>query len=245
MKFQNKNVLITGSTSGIGKALALELDNQGAFLFLHGRDMSKLRRIYTNKLNIKTVVSDLNSEKSWDTIVSTVKESGKKLDALILNAGEAHFSYIAETKEGDFDRIFNTNLKSSFFLLKELLPFIKDGGSIILNSSVAGKKGFPGMSLYSMTKAAQRSLVRSLSLELQPRKIRVNVVCPGIVDTELFDKMETPNFIINKVKEKFLEFTPMQRIAKPEEIIGIFMFLISEEASFITGAEFDVDGGIA
>jgi NAD(P)-dependent dehydrogenase (short-subunit alcohol dehydrogenase family) len=163
---------------------------------------------------------------------------------LFVNAGVAKFVPLAETSESVYDEQFDINIKGAYFTIQKALPFLNDGASIILNTSVAASTGNPTTSAYSATKAALRSLARTAAAELAPRSIRVNAVAPGPIVTPIFDKTGLPKEAFDAFAKEIIAQVPMKRFGQPEEVAATVAFLASKDASYITGVEINVDGGL-
>lgn len=240
MDFKNKNVVITGGSSGIGFATAKAFINAGANVWITGRNADKLQRaaeaISSPKLS--TVVSDTSHLEGIASLEEAIAETGIKVDVLFLNAGIATFVPIEHITEADFDAQFNTNVKGPLFTLQKLLPHIADGASVLLTSSTVASASGMNSSVYSATKGALNKLAQVAANELAPRKIRVNLVSPGPTETEGLDGVVTP-----EIKDYLATVTALQRLGSPNEIANTVLFLASDNASFITGAELLVDGG--
>ena len=163
---------------------------------------------------------------------------------LFVNAGVAKFAPLADTSEGAYDEMFDINIKGAYFTIQKAIPFLNDGASIILNTSVVDSKGTVGASAYAATKAALRSLARTAAAELVGRGIRVNTVAPGPIETPIFGKTGLPKEALDQFAKDIVSKVPMQRFGSPEEVAGAVAFLASHDASYITGVEINVDGGI-
>ncbi len=240
MNFENKNVIITGGSTGIGFATAKAFIEKGANVWITGRSAENLQKaaskIDSPKLN--TVVSDVSNLNGIAVLEKAVAESKIKIDVLFLNAGTAVFNSIEKVTEEDFDAQFNTNVKGSFFTLQKLLPNINKGGAVLFTSSTVATAANLGSSVYSATKGAINKIAQIAANELIDRKIRVNIVSPGPVQTEGFDSV-----VPNEAKDHFASVTALQRLGSPDEIAKAVLFLASDEASFIMGTELLVDGG--
>lgn len=239
MNFTNKNVVITGGSTGIGFATAKAFINAGARVWITGRNAENLQKASAeiNNPNLKTIVSDTSNLAGIAILEKTIADTGNKLDVLFLNAGIATFLPIEQVTEPDFDAQFNTNVKGYFFTLQKLLPHLIEGSSVIFTSStVATASGLNG-SVYSATKGAVNKIAQIAANELAERKIRVNIVSPGPVQTPGLEKAA------GEAKEYLASGTAMQRLGKPEEVANTVLFLASDNASFITGTELLVDGG--
>jgi NAD(P)-dependent dehydrogenase (short-subunit alcohol dehydrogenase family) len=233
-KLEGKTALITGGTSGIGRAAAELFEREGARVLVSGRTASGP---YAVKCDI-TKLSDISA------MASEVRDRLGRIDILFVNAGVCRFEAIDRVDEAFFDEHFDTNVKGAFFTVQQILPLIPDGGTILLNASVAGRIGRPRISVYAATKAALRSFGRTLAAELAPRGIRVNTISPGPVQTPLFPKMNLPQEAIDNIQKRMAESTALKRFASVEEIARAALFLASADASYMTGAELQVDGGI-
>ena len=240
MSLANKNVVITGGTTGIGFATAKAFINAGANVLITGRSESNLQKAAEeiNSPNLKTVVSDTSNMEGIAALEKAVAESGNKLDVLYLNAAIATFAPIEFVTEADFDAQFNTNVKGHFFTLQKLLPHLADGASVILTSSVVATASGIATSVYSATKSALNKIAQIAANELAERKIRINTVSPGPIQTPGLDTVAT-----SETKDHLAASTALQRLGKAEEIANMVVFLASDKASFITGADFTVDGG--
>lgn len=240
MNFTDKNVVITGGTTGIGLATAKAFIENGANVFITGRGAENLKKAAEaiNSPNLTTVISDTSTLAGISVLEKAVSDSGKKLDVLFLNAGIALFGPIEEVTEADFDAQFNTNVKGYFFALQKLIPHLKEGSSVILTSSTVATASLTNGSVYSATKGAVNKIAQIAANELSARKIRVNIVSPGPTATPGFD-LATQGI----PKELFSESTALKRMGNPDEIANTVLFLASDGASFITGAELLVDGG--
>jgi NAD(P)-dependent dehydrogenase (short-subunit alcohol dehydrogenase family) len=179
-----------------------------------------------------------------DRFYAEVSQKLGKIDVLFVNAGVAKFAPFAQTSESTFDENFDINIKGAYFTIQKALPFLNDGASIILNTSVAGQTGTAGTSAYSATKAALRSLARTTAAELAGRGIRVNTVAPGPISTPIFERTGLPKEAVDEFAKEVIAQIPMKRFGQPEEVAGAVAFLASQDASYITGVEINVDGGL-
>jgi len=240
MDFKNKNVVITGGTSGIGLATAKAFINSGANVWITGRNAANLQKA-TEEINnpkLFTVVSDTSKLEEISILEKAIAESGNKLDVLFLNAGIATFEPIEQVTEANFDAQFNTNVKGHFFTLQKLLPHLADGASVVFTSSSVASAANLGTSVYSATKGALNKIAQIAANELAGRKIRVNIVSPGPILTPGLE-----NVLTTEAKEYLTSATAMQRIGDADEIAKTVLFVASDAASFITGTEITVDGG--
>ncbi len=241
MDFKNKNVVITGGSTGIGFATTQAFIQSGANVWITSRNAENLQ-LAAQKINsqkLKTVVSDTSSLLGIEALEKQIVESGNKLDVLFLNAGIATFSTIEQTTEADFDAQFNTNVKGAFFTLQKMIPHLADSASVVFTSSTVATVSMINGSVYSATKGALNKIAKIAANELADRKIRVNIVSPGPTETPGINGAITP-----EVKEFFETIIPVKRLANPDEIAKAVLFLASDNASFITGTELLVDGGI-
>lgn len=245
-KLKGKVAVVTGGNSGIGLATAKEFANEGARVFITGRRQAELdkavKEIGHDAVGVQGDVSNL---KDLDRLFQTVHEQAGHIDVLFANAGGGEFAPLGSITEEHFDKIFGINVKGLVFTVQKALGLFRDGGSIILNASVAGSKGIEAFSVYSATKAAVRSFARSWTAELKARQIRVNAISPGPIDTPIFKSTGVPAEEVDALKSNFAAAVPLGRMGKPEEIGKAALFLASDDSSFITGIELFVDGGMA
>lgn len=245
-KLKDKIALITGGSSGIGLATAKEYAEQGAVVIITGRNQEALdtavSEIGNNSYSVRSDVSNLED---LDHLYSVINEKHGKIDILFANAGIAEVAPIEAVSEGFFDRHFNINVKGLFFTVQKALPLLNDGGSIILNASIVGTKGFGNFSVYSSSKAAVRSFARTWATDLAPRGIRVNAISPGPIETPLYGKLGLPEEQVQEMGAAMVSQVPMARFGQASEIAGAALFLASGDSSYITGVELPVDGGIA
>ena len=244
-KLKGKVAVITGGNSGIGLATAKLFRDEGATVVITGRRMEAVEAA-VKEIGGKTFgfTSDTSDLKAIRDLYSIVSSQVGKIDILFLNAGMAKFGPVDSVDEATFDEMLNVNLKGLFFNIQHALPVLNDHASIVLNTTVGDQKGFPGTSVYSATKAAVRSLARTLSAELVHRGIRVNAVAPGPIETPLFGKLGVPAEGIPGMMEGFREVVPMKRFGRAEEVAKAALFLGSEDSSYVLGAELMVDGGM-
>jgi NAD(P)-dependent dehydrogenase (short-subunit alcohol dehydrogenase family) len=240
-KLEGKVAVITGATSGMALATAKLFVEEGAYVFITGRRQQQLdEAVQAIGRNVTGVQGDAAKLADIDRLYETVKEKKGHIDILYASAGVGHFGIpIGAVTEDVFDTTFDVNVRGTLFTVQKAMPLIQDGGSIIMTGSIAGVKGFPGMSVYNASKAAIRSFARTWTNDLKDRKIRVNVISPGTIDTGAFVGVPT------EVIDQFLSLIPMGRIGKSEEIATAALFLASDDSSFITGIELFVDGGTA
>jgi len=245
-RLEGKAAVITGGNSGIGLASAKRLHEEGARILITGRNAKTLdaavSAIGTGTLAVQADVAKLDGIEQLFSVVAT---KFGKIDVLFANAGIAKFAPYADSPEPLFDELFATNVKGVYFTLQKSLPHLNDGASVILNTSVVASKGTDNMGIYAATKAAVRSFARTAATELQSRNIRVNAVAPGPIATPIFGRSGLTQEQIEGFKAGIATRVPMRRIGRPEEIASAVAFLASDDASYITGIELNVDGGIA
>ncbi|WP_419814287.1 SDR family NAD(P)-dependent oxidoreductase [Glacieibacterium sp.] len=246
-KFEGKIAVITGGSSGIGLATARRFVAEGAHVVITGRREKELEEAAALIGNsVTTVVGDVSNLDDLDRLYAIVKEKHGHIDILFANAGAGTIAPLEVATEAHFDQTFDVNVKGLFFTVQKALPLFKDGGSIILTSSVSNVMGLPAFSAYAASKAAVRSFSRSWTLELKDRNIRVNTMSPGPTETPALATTTglTPEQA-EQAAAQFASQVPMGRRAKPEEIAAAVMFLASDESSYITGVDLAVDGGLA
>src|SRR5712672_1889864 len=244
-RLEGKVAVVTGGNSGIGLATAKRLQEEGAKVVISGRSRKTLdEAVKTIGNGVVAVQSDVAKLTDIDKLFAEVSQKLGKIDVLFVNAGVAKFAPLADTSERLYDEQFDINIKGAYFTIQKALPFLNDGASIILNTSVAGEKGTIGASAYSATKAALRSLARTAAAELVGRGIRVNAVAPGPIVTPIFGRTGLPKEAMDEFAKGITAQIPMKRFGQPEEVAGAVAFLASQDASYITGVEINVDGGL-
>jgi len=241
-KFENKVAVITGGNSGMGYGTAKVLKEMGATVIITGRRKEAIDKA-AQELGVTAILSDQAKLEDIDSLVSQVTEEFGKVDILYINAGVSGASSIELETPENFDKINNINYRGVFFTLSKFIPILNDGASVVVLSSVLASTVSPGLSVYSGSKAAVNAIVKTAALELASRKIRVNSISPGAIDTELFSKMGMDDEALNGMTDYLIGLTPIGRIGKPAEIGHLVAFLSSDEASFITGADHIIDGG--
>ena len=245
-KLEGKVAVITGGSSGIGLAAAQTFASEGAQVFITGRRQNELdaavKQIGKNAIGVQGDVSHLED---LDRLYAQVKQQQARIDVLFANAGVGEFVPLGSITEEQFDKTFSINVKGLLFTVQKALPLFQDGGSIILNASVAGSKGIEAFSVYSATKAAVRSFARTWTTDLKPRRIRVNAISPGPIDTPILNNLPITKEELGQLKTNLASGVPMGRMGQPDEIAKAALFLASDDSSFVTGIELFVDGGLA
>ncbi|WP_159732191.1 SDR family NAD(P)-dependent oxidoreductase [Sphingobacterium sp. 18053] len=243
-KLENKVAVITGGSSGIGLATAKRFVAEGAYVFIIGRRQSQLdEAVKEIGSNVTAVQGDVSNLEDIDRLYSVVAKEKGKLDIIVASAGIVERVLLENATPEHFDNLFNINVRAAYFTVQKALPFLNDGGSVVLVASSAHLVGVPEHSVYSATKAALRSFSRTFSAELAGRKIRVNTLSPGPVDTPIFETQADTKEGQEAIKQLYAGFLPMQRIGKPEEIAAAALFLASDESSFSIGIDLLSDGG--
>jgi NAD(P)-dependent dehydrogenase (short-subunit alcohol dehydrogenase family) len=246
-KFDSKVVVLTGGTSGIGLATATRFAAEGASVFITGRRQQELDAA-TRKIGgrVTGVRADMSKLADIDRLYDAVQQKHSHIDVLFTNAGGGSMLPLGSITEEHYDDTFGRNVKAVVFTVQKALPLLRDGASIILAGSVTGSTGTAAFSIYSASKAAVRNLARSWTLDLKDRGIRVNVVSPGPIKTPgLVELAGNDPAQQQGLLDHMAAQVPLGRVGNPEEIANAVLFLASDEASFIAGAEFFVDGGMA
>jgi NAD(P)-dependent dehydrogenase (short-subunit alcohol dehydrogenase family) len=245
-KLEGKIAVITGGNSGIGLATAKRFVSEGANVFIFGRRQNEIDEAISEiGKNVIGIQGDVSNLADLDRLFDVVKVQKGHLDILFANAGIAQFAPLGEISEEHFDKIFRINVKGLLFTVQKALPILEDGGSIILNASIGSSKGVGGSSVYSATKAAVRSFARTWTVDLRDRKIRVNAISPGPIDTPIFSSITQNEEQSELFKKNIVNAVPMKRMGSPDEVAKVVSFLASDESSYVTGIELFVDGGLA
>jgi NAD(P)-dependent dehydrogenase (short-subunit alcohol dehydrogenase family) len=245
-KFAGRVAIITGGSTGMGLATAKRFVQEGMdHVFITGRRKDVLDRAVAEiGCNVTAVQGDVANLSDLDRLYGEVAKQNRKLDVVFANAGVAELAPFGAVDEKFYDLHFDANVKGMFFTVQKALPLMNDGGSIVLTGSIADVKGFPSISVYSATKAAVRSFARTWTTELKDRRIRVNAIAPGHIDTPIFDTWQKGE-ALTRMKEELAKTVPLGRLGDPDEIAKAVSFLASDEASYVAGIELYVDGGVA
>ena len=246
-RLEGKVAVITGGNSGIGLATARRFAEEGAHVFITGRRQNELdaavRQIGKQATGVQGDVSNLAD---LDRLYATVKREKGRIDVVFANAGAGDaLAPLGAISEELFDTTFSRNVKGLLFTVQKALPLLLDGGSIILNASIAASKGMPALSVYSATKAAVRSFARGWTVDLKSRKIRVNAISPGPIDTPAVQSMGLTEAQLEQFKTDIVGAVPLARMGRADEIASAALFLASDDSSYVTGIELFVDGGMA
>jgi NAD(P)-dependent dehydrogenase (short-subunit alcohol dehydrogenase family) len=245
-KLDGKVALITGGNSGIGLATAKRFVQEGAYVFITGRRQANLdEAVKQIARNVTGVQGDVAKLADLDRLFEQIKKEKGRLDIVFANAGTAKFAPFGNIDEEHFDSIFGTNVKGLLFSVQKALPLLPDGASVILNASIVGSKGLPANSVYSATKAAVRSFARTWTTDLKERRIRVNAISPGPIETEGIRALMASSPVGQDRMKAISSLVPMGRMGTPDEIAKAVVFLASDDSSFVTGIELFADGGLA
>ena len=245
-KLDGKIALITGGSSGIGLATAKRFVEEGAYVFITGRREAELNAAVKDiGKNIKALKGDVSHLGDLDRILSVIKQDKGRLDIVFANAGVAKFAALGEITEEFYDFHFNINVKGMLFTVQKALPLMPDGAAIILTSSVVGSKGLGANSVYAATKAVARSFARTWTTDLKQRRIRVNAISPGSIDTPGLNGLLASSPAGEQRRKMIATVTPLGRLGTADEIAAAAVFLASDDASYVTGTELFVDGGFA
>lgn len=242
MRFKNKVVIVTGSSSGIGKSTAIAFAKEGAKVVICSRNKKacdETAKKIKNHSQCLVVKCDVSKTNDVNNLVKQTIKKFKKLDIIVNNAGVYLMKPLEKMTDDDWNYVININLKGPFLLCRAALPYLKAGSSIVNIASVLGEVGEPTASAYCASKGGLITLTKSLALELAAKKIRVNAIGPGPIKTPMLANVEKDP----KIKKAFLDWVPLQRFGKPEEIANAVLFLASDQASYVTGTCLFVDGG--
>jgi NAD(P)-dependent dehydrogenase (short-subunit alcohol dehydrogenase family) len=245
-KLDGKTALITGGTSGIGLATAKRFVNEGAYVFITGRREPELATaVKETGRNVTGVRGDVSNLGDLDRLFAQIKREKGRLEIVFANAGVAEYAPLGTITEQHYDSIFDINVKGLLFTVQKALPLMPDGSAIILNASIVASKGFTANSVYSATKAAVRSFARTWTTDLKARRIRVNAVSPGTIDTPGLSDLLASSEAGQQRRKMISSSVPLGRFGTPDEIAKAVVFLASDDSSYVTGAELFVDGGLA
>jgi len=245
-RLEGKIALITGGNSGIGLATTKQFVNEGAYAFITARrDLELAASVKEIGRNVTGIQGDVSNLSDLDRIFKQISEEGGKLDIVFANAGVSKFTYFGKITEEEYDLMFNINVKGLLFTVQKALPLMPDGASIILTASVVASKGLPANSVYSATKAAVRSFARTWTTDLKDRRIRVNAISPGVIDTPGLREKYASTEAGEQRLRMLSNSVPLGRLGTTDEIAKAVVFLASDDSSYITGTELFVDGGMA
>lgn len=240
MKLQGKVALVTGGSVGIGLAAARALVAEGAHVYITGRRQAELDAACVDiGEGVTAVRADAGDLADLDRLFGSIRERSQRLDVIVANAGMYEMQPLAAVTEASFDKAFNVNVRAMLFTVQKALDILQDGAAIVLLGSMGASKGFAGFSVYNATKASVRSFARSWAAELKDRKIRVNVVSPGPIDTPGFQA-----FADDDLRLALKGMIPLGRVGAVEDVAKAILFLATDDSSFITGIELAVDGGV-
>lgn len=247
-RFTDKVVVVTGGSSGIGLATARRFAEEGAAVVLVARNAQALDDVArsvdgTVDGTVEAAAADVGDLGQLEDLFDGIRRRHGRVDVLFVNAGIGTVAAAAETPPEAFDDVMDVNFKGAYYTAQKALPLMSDGGAIVFTSSWFTEAGVAGTSVTSASKAAIRSLVRTLATELTARDIRVNAVRPGVIDTPLFDKLGLSKEATAELSAALLATIPMKRFGRAEEVASAVTFLASDEASYITGIDLPVDGG--
>jgi NAD(P)-dependent dehydrogenase (short-subunit alcohol dehydrogenase family) len=245
-KLEGKVALVTGGTTGIGLATAKRFAAEGAHVYISGRRTAELAAaVQAIRRNATGIQGDVSNMADLDRLFAQIEREKRRLDVVFANAGVARYGTLGSISEELYDSIFDVNVKGVLFTVQKALPLLSDGASIILNASVVGSKGLSSNSVYSATKAAVRSFARTWTTDLKARRIRVNAVSPGTIDTPGLNDLLASSEAGEQRRKMISTAVPLGRFGTPDEIAKAVVFLASDDASYVTGIELFVDGGFA
>jgi NAD(P)-dependent dehydrogenase (short-subunit alcohol dehydrogenase family) len=244
MKLLNTKSIITGGASGIGLATAQMFMSEGSSVYIVGRDTKKLAQAKSMLNNdVETICADVSSVNDIVSIFNGFEE--KSVDVLVVNAAIAKPLPFEHVSEENFDSTVNINIKGTFFTIQKALPYLKQNSKIVVITSITNQMGSPNFSVYAATKAALRSLVKTLGLELIDKGIRINAVSPGPIETPMYNKFDIGATMIEGIKEQITQKSPIKRFGTVEETAKSILFLATDESSYIVGEELVIDGGMS
>ena len=245
-RLEGKVAVISGGDSGIGLAIAQRFAREGAHLFIFGHHQDKLdEAVRLIDADVTAIQADATRLEDLDRVADTVRSGPGEVDVVVSSAGLVEQVPLPEITPDHYDRTFDLNAKAPLFLVQKMLPMMGSGGSIILVSSAMHYMGLANHSTYAATKAALRSYSRTWAAEFKDSGIRANTLSPGVVDTPMLDSQATTPEEAAAIRKGYANYTPMLRLAQPEELANAALFLASDESSFMTGSDMVVDGGVS
>ncbi|AIL44664.1 SDR family oxidoreductase [Elizabethkingia anophelis] len=245
-RFKDKFALITGGTNGIGYATAQQFVEEGGFAIVTGRSNASVHKAIS-RLGERAfgIVSNAGDMQDIFQLQKNVKQFTNNIDLLFVNAGYGQFASVEQANEAHFDELFNMLVKGTFFTVQQILPLMKSGSSVVLNTSFVTETGTPYFSVYSAAKAAVKSFIKTFAAEFTEKGIRVNGISPGHIKTNIFNNTGLNQQQIDEAVENLIPTIPFRRQGEPSEIANAVLFLASQEASYIHGTELAVDAGIS
>lgn len=245
-KLKDKVAIITGATSGMGLETAKLFLSEGAKVVLTGRNQEKLDAVRSELSgDFLLVKAEASSPSDSRVLIDKTVEAFGKIDVLFLNAGIFRLETVDQLSETIFDEVYNVNVKGPLFTVHAAEPYLNENASIIFNTSASNVKGFPGMATYASSKAAIRSITRTLAAEFGPKGIRVNAISPGPIDTPIYSKHNVPQEQIDQMAASLPSMVTLGRFGGAQEVASVALFLASGDSSYVTGAEIPADGGIS
>lgn len=245
-RLEGKVAVVTGGTTGIGLATAKKFVEEGAYVYITGRRQTELdKAVAAIGSNVTGVQGDVAKTEDLDRLYKQIEAEKGRVDVVFANAGGGEFLSLGSITEEHYDKTFNANVKGLLFTVQKALPIMPDGATVVLNASIVSIKGFEAFSVYNASKAAVRSFARSWANDLKGRKIRVNVVSPGPIDTPAISGIAGSEENAKQFLDAMAAQVPLGRVGAPEEIASAVVFLASQESSYVNGVELFVDGGMA